>query len=108
VPPLRPATPPRGGRPGVFTLLDLLVVIAIIAILAALLLPALSRAKTKALQVRPGPFLPGGWRSGIWGTAAVVEPPSFVRSPLYPRVWVRMRAGAPATHPSGATVPTAG
>jgi prepilin-type N-terminal cleavage/methylation domain-containing protein/prepilin-type processing-associated H-X9-DG protein len=49
---IRPRPHPRVERITAFTLIELLVVIAIIAILAAMLLPVLSKAKTRAMAIQ--------------------------------------------------------
>lgn len=73
-----------GSKPG-FTLIELLVVIAIIAILAGLLLPALSRAKTKAGTAR---CLSNLRQLGV--TMAMYTSDHAERYPFSGRAWPQM------------------
>ncbi len=69
----------RGDQEGGFTLIELLVVIAIIAILAAMLLPALTKAKTKAQGItcmNNGRQMMMAWRLYVDDNQDKV-PPSF-------------------------------
>ena len=86
----RPDVPPRVSRFGGFTLIELLVVIAIIAILAAMLLPVLSKAKTKAQGIQCMSNLKQiqlAWHVYALDNREKVPTSGYTR-PLEPTAWV--------------------
>ncbi len=86
------------SRPFVFTLIELLVVVAIIAILASLLLPGLSRARSKAVRIACAANLRQvAVVMAMYAGDSDAFYPNYDFGALENHAWVRQACGMPGT-----------